>query len=192
MALQNSGAISLKQIAAEFGTAATLKSNYGQGGASASGDITIKEFYGRSAATDNVYIYTGTPGFHEYSPGYSIDQQTLTSYQEDGSPVIGAGFFLNYCGVYTTAGGDDLFGWDTESGLPTELGFWNYIAIRWGVGGFVEKYGLYEWYDQTIGPYTFCVTSGLSPSSVVDQQGYSLRDYVANDWGFEVQLDQRL
>jgi len=193
MALPSSGQITLKQIGSEFGTSPTLKSNYGKGGASSSGDITIKEFYGRSADTSNTYVYNGAPGFHRSGVGYSIDQEDRTSYTENGYALLGtAGYSLTWAGVYTTAGGDDYFGFDYEAGLATELGYWNTCEVTWGVGGFTANYGRYDWYTVNVGGYDFVILDSLYPSSITDQQGYSLYDYAANNWGFTVKFDQRL
>ena len=194
MALPGSGQITLKQIGTEFGTSPTLKSNYGKGGASASGDITIKEFYGRANRTDMKYAYYGS-GWNSAGSGYSIDQQARTGADEasTGFRIIGdSGFFLNWAGVYTTAGGDDYFGFDYEAGLATELGYWNECLVTWGVGGITSNYGRYDWYEVNIAGYDFVILDDLYPSLVADQQGYTLYDYVANGWGFDVQFDNRL
>jgi len=190
MALPSSGQITLKQIGSEFGTSPTLKSNYGKGGASSSGDITIKEFYGRSADTSNTYPYTGST-WDSTSPGYALYQQDRTGGTENG-PSLLASFSMSWCGSYTTAGGDDYFGFDYEPGLATELGYWNTCEVTWGVGGFTANYGRYDWIEVNVGGYDFVVLDDLYPSSITDQQGYSLRDYISSGWGFTVKFDQRL
>lgn len=191
MALPSSGQITLKQIGTEFGTTPTLKSNYGKGGASASGDITIKEFYGRSNRTSNIYVYNGGQ-FNQASPGYSIDQQNITSEDEAGGTVYANYPGMNWAGVYTTAGGDDYFGFDWTSGLAWELGQWNYVGVSWGNGGLTEAYGRYDWIDVGVGGYDFVVLDDLYPSLITDNSGWTLAEYIRNGWGFTVTIDNRL
>jgi hypothetical protein len=189
MALPSSGQITLKQIGSEFGTSPTLKSNYGKGGASSSGDITIKEFYGRSNRTDNYYEHYGST-WSSTSSGYALYQQSRSS--ADESYPIADIILPSWGGVYTTAGGDEYFGFDYITGLASELGQWNYIQVNWGGSGETYKYGRYEWFDVNIGGYDFTVIDGLYPASITNPYGETLMDYVAGGYGFTVTLDNRL
>ena len=188
MALPSSGQITLKQIGTEFGTSPTLKSNYGQGGASASGDITIKEFYGRSSRSESILTYAGGD-FVITNPGYSVHQTSLTSAEEYGGS-LGTTSGMVWGGCYTNAGGERYFGFD--QGAAGELGNWGYVRVEWGIGGIQESYGYYDWYDAgPFGSYYFAVNTNIWIDDT-DIYGDSLLDYCVNNWGFIVTFDERL
>lgn len=188
MALQTSGPITLKEIGTEFGTSPTLKSNYGNGGVSSSGDITIKEFYGTSARTDSILTYAGGP-FAISTVGYSVHQTSLTSAVEHGGNLAGTPG-MAWAGCYTNMGGDRFFGFD--QGAATELGNWYYVKVEWGIGGIQESYGLYDWYDAgPFGSYYFAINPYIWIDDT-DIYGDSLLDYCVNNWGFVVTFDNRI
>lgn len=85
MALQSSGKITLIDIQGEFGGTAphTLKEYYGEGGAPASGTISIKDFYGRAANTDieDVASFTTVNGED------TLKQITVSTYISSGGQL---------------------------------------------------------------------------------------------------------
>lgn len=98
MALPASGVITLKGIGTEFSTSPTLKTNYGKGGAPGSGEISIKDFYGRSAITQydlftsgTIYTETdGTTGDIFINAGVTTDTYGL------GATYAGVGYDGSY------------------------------------------------------------------------------------------------
>lgn len=85
MALQTSGKITLLDIQGEFGGTAphTLKEYYGEGGAPASGTISIQDFYGLSSNTDigDVASFTTVNGQD------TLKQITISTYISSGGQL---------------------------------------------------------------------------------------------------------
>jgi len=98
MALPSSGTLRLKQIGAEFGTSPTLKTNYGSGGAPSSGEISIKDFYGRAATIIDTIETSGSIYTETDVVTSEIFRNAAVSYDDGniGATYAGAGYDGTY------------------------------------------------------------------------------------------------
>lgn len=160
MALPSSGTIKLKQIGTEFGTSPTLKSNYGSGGAPGSGEISIKDFYGRAYVSIDT-IQTSGSIYTETDPATSeIFRNAYVSYDDGG---IGA--------TYAGAGYDGSYFFAIMGPSAATLNA-NYTGLGWSIASFASSVATI-WSSYTFPGlgYTIAYQYGSGAQVVYDYMG---------------------